>query len=549
MKRNKDKRVRGRFVISVLWKYMVFSIVLILLLVILLFVTILNAGKFQGVPHMKEVRDAFSGVSEKEFDSVDVEDILGKDGYVQILDEKNRVVYSSDPAHSDETYSDYELNYVTQSGDFSIIMIEDYERSDGSVEKLITVETLTEKGEQVHSDVYVVDKDLNILYSNVYKEKTRLTQREFQFLTDNVTNHTSLSKTTFSDSSGKEWSLLAFSPRNFRNTIMKTKRAYLGIGVTFLVFYTVVALLFSLWIASRVKKPLRMLNHAMAEISSGNRGTVVSYRGPKEFVEICENFNEMSLALDRAEQAAAKLEAEKQKMLADISHDLKTPITVIKGYSKAVADGLAEPQEQQKYLETIYQRSEDLTELIEEFHTYAKMEHPDNSLEFKPADLCEYVRGYFAEKYNEFDIGGYPFEADIDEDKIMVNLDGKKFRKVLENITGNFFKYCEPGSLFYCRVEEKDGKALLILADSGSGIPEDIRESLFEPFVVGEKSRSSGMGGSGLGLALARKIVEAHGGTLVLDDKAPEILAGDTGSIVLSSRFVITLNVLKDGDS
>ncbi len=84
----------------------------------------------------------------------------------------------------------------------------------------------------------------------------------------------------------------------------------------------------------------------MQDISSGNKGTILEYKGPKEFVEICDNFNEMSKALDLAEHENLRLQEEKQKMIADISHDLKTPITVIKGYAGAICDGVTTPEEQ-----------------------------------------------------------------------------------------------------------------------------------------------------------------------------------------------------------
>ena len=275
-----------------------------------------------------------------------------------------------------------------------------------------------------------------------------------------------------------------------------------------------------------------MLNSAMEKISEGDSGTVLNYYGPKEFVEICDNFNQMSQALDEANRRNKRLESQKQKMIADISHDLKTPITVIKGYSKAVADGMTAPSEQEKYLKTIYQRSSELADLIEEFHDYVKLEHPDSKMELETTDLSEFAREFFAEKYNEFDIGGYTLEADIAEKKIMVNLDRKKFRRVLDNITGNFFKYCAPGSMFYCGVEETAEQAVLILADNGKGIPKEIRDSVFDPFVVGEKSRASASSGSGLGLPLVKKIVEGHGGTIELAAGTDEnkIWAGDGDS-------------------
>lgn len=542
MKRNKDKRIKGRFITSVLLKYMFFSIVLIALLLALFFTITWKAGRFHSVPHLKELSEVFAHTDPASYDTVNVEGYLGKQGYVQILDEDNNVIYSNSQEHGKDAYTNSEISFIADYDDFSMITVDQYKQPDGRVEQVITTDSFTEEGGIVRSDVYVVDEDLNILYTTADKSKKSLTRREYELLTDRMSKKTTISKTSFMDNEGKERTILAFSPRNFKNTIERIKRSYLILAVEFLAAYALIAFLFSAWVAWRVKKPLKALNHAMEEVSSGNRGVLVDYYGPKEFVEICENFNDMSMALERMEEDNLQLQNDKQKLIADISHDLKTPITVIKGYSKAITDGLVGEAEQKKYLETIYQRSEELTELIEEFHEYAKMDHPDNFFETVPTDLSEFTRGYFAEKYNEFDIGGYYLEIDIDEKRIPVMLDGKKFRRVLDNIVGNFFKYCEKGSTFYCRVTDENGKAVLVLADNGGGIPPAIRNTLFEPFVVGEKSRSTDTSGSGLGLALVKKIVEQHGGTVCLRSDCGSLI-DDNGERKLNTQFVIMLDI------
>ncbi|MFQ9894227.1 MAG: sensor histidine kinase, partial [Emergencia sp.] len=144
------------------------------------------------------------------------------------------------------------------------------------------------------------------------------------------------------------------------------------------------------------------------------------------------------------------------------------------------------------------------------------MDHPDNNFTFEQKDICEFTRSYFAERYNEFDIGGYALDIDISEEKLMLGLDQGKFRKVYDNILSNFFKYNVPGTTFHCSIEGQKNQVIIRLADNGAGIPEDIRSTVFEPFIVGEKARNRG--GSGLGLPLAKKIVEGHGGTIGLSE-------------------------------
>ncbi len=498
----------------ILGKYVIFSIVLVILLFVLLFAAIWNVGKYQNVPHIKELAKEFGKTKQSEYQDIDVERLLGEKGYVQILDEKKQVVYSNSEKHRDESYTDYELSYVSDYNNFSIVTIEKYKNEDGSTDRMVTIVIYTEQGKEVKNALYVVDENLNILYSSEHQDKDKLTKREYALLTRNANSNYTLSKCNFKDAEGNKRVLLAYSPKSIKNDLKKMQQAFLLLMIEFLAVYILLLMLFSLWVSIRVKKPLRLLNQAMKDISSGNRGTILDYKGPKEFVEICDNFNEMSEALNLAESENQRLQEEKQKMIADISHDLKTPITVIKGYAGAICDGLATPEEEKKYLETIYQRSGELAELINEFHEYAKIDHPDNTFNFERVDLCEFTREYFAEKYNEFDIGGYGLEIEIPENNMMLNLDQKKFKRVYDNITGNFFKYNGPGMTFFCTITAENKEIKIILADNGNGIPLEIKETIFEPFVIGEKARSQS--GSGLGLPLAKKIVSAHGGTIEL---------------------------------
>ncbi|MEE0741754.1 MAG: HAMP domain-containing sensor histidine kinase [Emergencia sp.] len=515
MKRNKDKRIKGRFVTIVLWKYIVFSIVLVLLLFITLFMTAVNYGKYQNVPNVKELAQAFEGKMPETYADVDIERILGKSAYIQILDDEKRVVYSNNKAYENEDYTDDEINFISEYDNLGWTTVERFETEQGT-ERVISTISYTKEGEEVKNAVYVINDDLNILYSTEAKHKEKLTRREYNLLTNYASMKYEISKCHFTDANGESHVLLAFCPKGFLSTVNRVKETFLMIIIQFVLIYVLLVVLFSIWVSVKIRKPLRMLSTAMTDISLGRRDTVLDYRGPKEFVEICDNFNNMSVALSDAEEANRVLQEEKQKMIADISHDLKTPITVIKGYSKAIRDNLVGQDEVDKYLETIYQRSEELTDLINEFHEYAKMDHPDNNFTFEQKDICEFTRSYFAERYNEFDIGGYALDIDISEEKLILGLDQGKFRKVYDNILSNFFKYNVPGTTFHCSIEGQKNQVIIRLADNGAGIPEDIRSTVFEPFIVGEKARNRG--GSGLGLPLVKKIVEGHGGTIGLSE-------------------------------
>lgn len=498
----------------VLWRYVMFSIVLFLLLLIVFFVALWNSGKYNNVPYIRELTEEFDGADPDEYDLIDVEHRLGDRGYVQVLDEENKVIYSNRADRAGEIYTDYELGFISDYNDHSIVTVENFKTDNGSVERVVSNSIYTEDGDVIKNAVYIVDSDLNILYSTEYKDKKRLTPREYELLTKNASSRYVLSKGHFSDADGNERTLLAYSPKSFKSSFDRIKQAFLNLILIFFSVYALLIFLFSLWISMGVRKPLKRLNRAMGDISAGNWGTELEYRGAREFVELCENFNKMSRDLYFVDQENKRLQSERQKMIADISHDLKTPITVIKGYAKAIADGIVSDEERNNYLKSICQKSEVLTDLIDEFHEFSKLDHPDNQFFFEKKDICEFTRKYFAESYNLFEFNSFELDIDIPEEQIIVALDEKKFKRVYDNILGNFFRHNDPGRTFFCRITEQNGKVGIVLADNGKGIPEDIRETIFDPFVVGEKARTHG--GSGLGLSIARKITEGHGGKICL---------------------------------
>lgn len=214
-----------------------------------------------------------------------------------------------------------------------------------------------------------------------------------------------------------------------------------------------------------------------------------------------------------------EVEMARQKMLADISHDLKTPITVIQGYSKAIVDGVVPTEDVDKYLGTIYQKSNRLSELINSFYDYSRLEHPQFQLSMEKGDLSEYVRGYVADKYEELELAGFELDVDIPEKEIFTEFDHVELIRVFENIISNSVKHNTPPVTLHVSMELLEGKrqVRIRMGDDGAGIPEHLRENLFDPFAVGDEARNS-KHGTGLGLSVAKRIVEAHGGSIRLLD-------------------------------
>lgn len=252
----------------------------------------------------------------------------------------------------------------------------------------------------------------------------------------------------------------------------------------------------------------------MNELALYNYRVRVNYKGAAEFQRVTESFNNMVEIIESGERERAKLEEDKQRILSGLSHDLKTPVTVIRGFAKAIKDGLADKEEEREYLDIMIDKSDRLAELIDTLNEYYRLEHPDLAIEKKPVDLAETTRRYLAAKYGEFELNGCALETDIPDGPLIVSIDEKQFLRIYENLCGNVFKYNPDGTKVKFALRRDGENALVSVADSGIGIGEDIRETIFNPFVVGEESRKGR--GSGLGLAICRKIALLNDGTIEL---------------------------------
>lgn len=241
------------------------------------------------------------------------------------------------------------------------------------------------------------------------------------------------------------------------------------------------------------------------------------------------SYNSVSRSLELRDKALE----ERSQMMANISHDLKTPITVIAGYSKAICDGLIPDEDKPMYFESIYQKSRHLSDLINTFAEYSKLEHPDFHLNLWKMDLAELLRQYLAELYGELEIEGFLLEARIPEQPVYCMLNEFAFVRILENIMENSIRYNEAGTCLFVKLscDENTGEAVLSLGDNGRGIQEKLKGRIFEPFVVGEEARGNGQG-SGLGLAVVKRLVTEHEGTIELNPHPAE---------GISTEFIIRL--------
>lgn len=364
-----------------------------------------------------------------------------------------------------------------------------------------------------------LDADFRVLSGELIPGKTAYTPREFAILSGAYPTDCTLFRYDFKAADSRRTLLICIGPLD-EEALARVSRNGWMFWLTALPLYAG-ALAFFIWrLGRRLRPPLEKLRAALDAQARGQRVEVGDCGGVQELQQVARSLDELSAKLAESEREREHLDRERQRMIANISHDLKTPVTVIAGYVDALADGKIPPEEQGRYLAAIRSRTEALTKLINAFHEYSKVDHPQFSLQLRRLDLCEYLREYLAAQYDAIELAGFALDVSIPETPCPCDLDPFQMGRALDNLVGNALRYNRLGTILTVRLELRNGEALITVADNGEGIPPDRAAAIFDPFVVGSDARSGG--GSGLGLSITRRLVELHGGTITLDNRPGE---------------------------
>lgn len=231
--------------------------------------------------------------------------------------------------------------------------------------------------------------------------------------------------------------------------------------------------------------------------------------------------------IERAkEEARRNDEKRRYLMISNIVHDLKTPMTTVYGYAKALNDGIVPADKQVEYHEAIMAKTDRMNEVVALLLDYVKLDSEGFTIKRENLDLCELVRSCCAYSFTDVEAAGDELDVNIPEYPIYINADGKQLTRVINNLITNAIRHNDSGIKINVKVisesETNSDDVRVFVADSGAEIPADLKDSIFDPFVTGDASRASD-GGTGLGLPLSLRICEMHGYTLKLVQN-PEIL-------------------------
>ena len=285
--------------------------------------------------------------------------------------------------------------------------------------------------------------------------------------------------------------------------------------VTVLVILVFTSISVGLWIYRSIAAPLVKLRRATQNIKEGNLDFTLEVDGADEFSELCRDFEEMRRRLKESAEEKLVMDKENKELISNISHDLKTPITAVKGYVEGIMDGVADtPEKMDRYVRIIYNKTNEMDHLINELTFYSKIDTNRIPYVFSKLNVEDYFADCAEEVGLELETRGIQlYYANYVDKDVLVIADGEQIRRVIYNIVSNAIKYMDKEKgVIQIRVKDVGDFIQVEIEDNGKGIAAKDLPNIFDRFYRTDVSRNSSKGGSGIGLSIVRKIMEDHGG-------------------------------------
>ncbi len=295
--------------------------------------------------------------------------------------------------------------------------------------------------------------------------------------------------------------------------------------IAMVIILIVTSAMITAWLNKDVYRPLKELSVAMQHISMGDFDYHMNGGREDEIGLLFVNYEQMRLQLKESEEEKAQNEKKSKELVSNISHDLKTPITSIKGYVEGIMDGVADtPEKMDKYIKTIYNKANDMDRLINELTTYSGIDSNKIPYHFHILNVSD----YFTDCVEEVGLDLESKNIHLDFTNLVpadtcVVADPEQLKKVINNIISNSVKYMgHPDGVIDIRLLDEGESVKIEIEDDGKGIASKDIGSIFERFYRTDSSRNSLQGGSGIGLSIVKKIIEDHGGYVWATSKEGE---------------------------
>ncbi len=320
------------------------------------------------------------------------------------------------------------------------------------------------------------------------------------------------------------------------------KRLCLELICSILGIIFITAMVLTVWIYRSMMRPIRKLTDATKRIAEGDLDFTIETNDRDEFGELCQDFEVMRKRLKESAEDKLRDDVESKELISNISHDLKTPITAIKGYVEGLMDGVADtPEKMERYIKTIYNKANDMDRLIGELTVYSKIDTNRIPFNFEKVNVDEYFSDCVDEISIELESRNIRLNYFNYVDKnTLIIADVEQMKRVINNIVSNSVKYIgnKQGAL-NIRINDDNDFIHIEIEDNGKGIDNKDLPYVFDRFYRTDASRNSNQGGSGIGLSIVKKIIEVHGGKIWATSKL------DTGTIM---HFIVRKYVEPEAD-
>lgn len=275
--------------------------------------------------------------------------------------------------------------------------------------------------------------------------------------------------------------------------------------------------LLSFWISRSIISPIDSLKKGANQIKDGNLNFKITCDANDEIGELCLAFEEMRSKLKESVDLQIQYDNNRKELISNISHDLKTPVTAIKGYVEGIMDGVADNEEKmEKYIKTIYIKACDMANLIDELFLFSKLDLNKLPFNFEKVDIIKYFEDCTEEL--QFDLEKNNIKLNLyysSQSSLLVLIDRERIKRVIINIVQNAVKYMnKDNGIIDIYVKDVDNDVVVQISDNGQGISKEALPYIFDRFYRADPSRNSSTGGSGLGLAIVKKIIEEHNGNI-----------------------------------
>lgn len=363
-----------------------------------------------------------------------------------------------------------------------------------------------------NNNVIFASKELNKIDIEKCLEEEKSKTLKKPIIIDNVSYIIEGTQLNFKDESRGNIILLA-PVGSYNNPFNKF---IIAIIIIFIISFVAVNVVMSYLYSTRIIKPIVLLKKSLAEISRGDLNFEILESGDEEIRELCTDFEHMRLQLKESIDTKIKYDDNRKMLISSISHDLKTPITSIKGYVEGILDGIANtPEKRELYLKTIYSKAEQIDVMIDDLLLYSKLDLNQIPFNYEKTDLVTYFQDCIDE--NSMELQKFNISITLQNDmksSPYVKVDRDRFRRVIVNIIDNSRKYMDktPGKVTIM-LRETNSSSIIELRDNGVGIDKKDANKIFDRFYRADSARTDTKG-SGLGLAIAKQIVEGHKGKI-----------------------------------